>query len=152
MTEALQEPEYRVERSTEVDPNEIIALRAADGSRVFTPEKWQKNLKLSLCTVLARDPTDRRLIGIGFVSGNAFHAELVDLTVHPDYRQQGIATLIGAELLNYVNEEEIEYVGLTYDESKPWLRDFYAKGGFVPINNAMWLERSIDLANGSQKE
>jgi ribosomal protein S18 acetylase RimI-like enzyme len=145
MSERLQEQEIFIERSKAVEPAEIVGLRAADGPDAIleTEGIWRECVDQSLCTVTAREPATNELIGIGFVIGNLRHAQLVDLSVKPEYREKGIGAQVGKELLDYVEENNIRYVGLTYDKTKPWLKSWYESAGFEEIDFAMWLKRSI---------
>jgi GNAT superfamily N-acetyltransferase len=58
--------------------------------------------------------------------------------VHPDYRNQGVGRAILKLIINYTLREKIKYVGLTYDKTSPWLKDFYELEGFELIDFAMW--------------
>lgn len=130
--------------SKEVKPQEILKLRKACGSEDEQEEMWRQAITLSLCVVTARDSgTKNELIGVGFVVGNNRHAQLVDLTVHPDYRQHGIGAKLFDMRVKYCRDKEILYVGNTFDPKQPWLKEFYEKHGFVQIDFAMWLEDSI---------
>ena len=91
-----------------------------------------------------RERNTERLVGIAMVAGNQRHAELVDATVHTDVRQRGIGRMMMERLVDYVREENIKYVSLTYDKTKPWLKDGYSQHGFESINFAMWHKDSLD--------
>jgi ribosomal protein S18 acetylase RimI-like enzyme len=108
-------------------------------------EIWRKCLEQSMYVVGAREEATARLVGIVMLAGNQRHAQLVDATVHPDLRQQGIGEAIGERLKEIAREEKIKYVGLTFDKTKPWLKDAYARHEWVSIDFAMWLRDSVEL-------
>ena len=91
-----------------------------------------------------RKQTSKQLVGVGMLVGNQRHAELVDGTVHPDFRRQGIGRVILSERIAFAREEQIRYVGLTHDERSPWLKEYYERHGFKPIGFAMWLSDSLE--------
>jgi ribosomal protein S18 acetylase RimI-like enzyme len=137
--------------SKEVKPQEIIDLRQAGHKESTT--MWAKAIDLALCVAIARDSESmNRLIGIGFVVGNNRHAQLVDLVVHPDYRQLGIGGKLIDMRLEFCRQQGILYIGNTFDPSVPWLKDFYSKHGFRQIDFAMWQEYSLrNLSEGENQ-
>ena len=133
----------QVQRHGPLTPTEVMELRAAAAWGVDTAEVWQECLDSALCTVTARDPQGA-LVGMGQVVGNARHAQLVDIVVHPQFRRRGVGTAIVQELLAYVNESGTPYVSLAWDKSMgEWLHQMYRSMGFVDIDFAMWLARSL---------
>lgn len=140
---SMNPEKFLVERSNKVTPAEIIALRETEGVAGDSEEIWSSCLNQSLCTVIVRSSLTRQLVGMGQVTGNLRHAQLTDLSVKREYRNKGIGKLIGAELLKYVEENQILYVGLTFDKNDPWLKAAYEQYGFRQIDFAMWLERSV---------
>lgn len=140
------------ELSKDVKPEEVIQLRAACGHKE-PADMWRKAIDLSLCVAAARDAdAQNKLIGVGFVVGNNRHAQLVDLVVHPDYRQQGIGGKLFDMRVKFCRAEKILYVGNTFDPANPWLKEFYAKHGFKQIDFAMWLSDSIDNLNKTEPD
>lgn len=126
-----------------VSPQEILDVRQEEA----TPESldvWQKCIDQSLFVVGVREQETQRLVGIGMVAGNQRHAEIVDGTVHPDFRQQGIGKVLLTERIAFTRQEQIRYVGLTHDENSPWLKEYYERYGFKSIGFAMWLSDSLD--------
>lgn len=136
--------------SKEVEPREIIELRQPGDKE--SSDMWARAIDLALCVAVARDSADaNKLIGIGFVVGNNRHAQLVDLIVHQDYRQQGIGGKLIDMRLEFCRQQDILYVSNTFDPSKQWLKDFYFKHGFRQIDFAMWQETSLKSLSESQK-
>ena len=133
---------FHVSRDPGVTGLEVFRLRQAMGAQAETPEVWDKCIAESLCTVTARDAAGA-LLGVGFVVGNSRHAQLVDMSVLPEARRQGIGAALQAERIAFCRERGIRYVGLTRDPRHPWLRDMYLKAGFRDVDFAMWLEDSL---------
>lgn len=131
-----------ISRDSSVSAHEILKLRDIKDSQNKTLQMWEKCIKQSMCTVSAREEANE-LIGVGFIVGNARHGELVDLFVHPSYRQHGVAAGVVNELLSFTKEKGILYVGLTYDKNNKWLKSFYEKHGFESIDFAMWQKDSL---------
>lgn len=137
---------YVIAREPDVPGTEVRDLRASDSTdeiQIRTPQFWDTCVAQSLCVVTARERIADRLVGIGFLVGNFRHAELVDMTVHPDARRNGIGRELQQERLAFAKEHDITYVSLTWDTSKPWLQPFYLSNGFVPVDFAMWHEDSL---------
>jgi GNAT superfamily N-acetyltransferase len=137
---------YVIAREPNVPGAEVCELRASDSTdeiQIRTPEFWDTCVSQSLCVVTARELFADRLVGIGFLVGNFRHAELVDMTVHPDARRNGIGRALQQERLAFAQENDITYVSLTWDTSKPWLHPFYVSNGFRDVDFAMWHEDSL---------
>ena len=128
----------------QIDPvltAEEVALRILSGWDGDQNE-WESCLTQNLCNVSART-ADGAVVGVGFASGNSRRADIADLVVHPNWRQMGIGGKILDALLDYTTQQKIKYVGLAYDTSSPWLREFYEKHGFQDIDFAMWTKASL---------
>lgn len=137
-------PDLIIERSRAVTPAEIIVLRGTTGIAQESEEIWRNCLEQALCTIIARSAISGELVGFAQVVGNARHAQITDLIVKTEYRRAGVAKQIGRELLKYVEENNIVYVGITYAPNDLWLKTIYEHYGFRQIDFAMWLERSIN--------
>jgi ribosomal protein S18 acetylase RimI-like enzyme len=119
-----------------ITPSDVIYIREEDD----TPEQrelWQQCLDESLYVIGVKEMSTDQLVGIGFVAGNARHAELVDGTVHTQYRRRGIGRALIADRLAFVTTRAIPYVTIQFDVSKPWLRAYYESCGFSSIDYAM---------------
>lgn len=121
--------------------NEVIKLRKLSGWD-YDLQEWHICLKQNLINVSARNDNGEA-VGVGFLCGNQRHAELVDLVVHPDYRNKGIGRDISRSIITYALDCKIKYFGLTYDKKSHWLKDFYESEGFRVIDFAMWHESSL---------
>jgi GNAT superfamily N-acetyltransferase len=130
--------------SKEVSGEEIFELRKAAGYGDGDSAMWTGSVQSAVCVATARDKEkEDLLVGVGFVAGNNRHVQLVDLVVHPDYRKQGIGGRLFDIRRDYCLEKKIPYIGLTYDQNSPWLKDFYTRHGFEEINFAMWHKSSL---------
>lgn len=130
-----------IEATSTITADEVVKLRLKSGWDGDL-EEWTKCLHQNLINIIARN-SKGELLGAGFLSGNARHAEVVDLVVDPDYREHGIGEGILEQLIEYAKSEKIKYLGLTYNKKSPWLKDFYEKQGFQSIDFAMWYKDSL---------
>ena len=89
-SEAPQLPEgFELITDKSITPEEILDVRQ-DPMDARALEVWQKCIDQSLFVVGVREINSQRLVGVGMLAGNQRHAELVDGTVHPAFRQRGI--------------------------------------------------------------
>jgi|SRR5277367_213527 len=132
---------YAVRIDLAVTPEEVLFVREEkDHSKL---EIWTLCLSQALCVVSAREEESGKLLGIGFLVGNQRHGNIVDLSVHSSVRKAGLGGQILDRLVKHAKELEITYLGLTYDQRSPWLKDFYYRHGFRLIDFAMWEEGSL---------
>lgn len=128
---------------TEVFAQEVISLRELEYGSQQDEKTWQECINHALTVATARNTDTNELIGIAFVIGNARHAQIVDMVVHPDYRKDGLGGNLLDMCIEFIRERGILFAGLTYDKNHPWLKDFYAEHGFQEIDFALWLEDSL---------
>ena len=85
-------------------------------------------LERSLCHICAFD--GEALVGFVYVAWDGgIHGFLLDPTVHPDYRRQGIGTVLIRRAAEVARERGIACLHVDYE---PHLAAFYAACGFVP--------------------
>jgi GNAT superfamily N-acetyltransferase len=144
----VNDEKYSIGINTPVGPKEILAVRGEPSGQ---EELWRKCVDGAMCVVSARDVETRQLVGIGFLVGNHRHAQLADLVVHHSARKNGVGGRIFDALVRYAREQQITYIGLTWDKKSPWLKDFYARHGFREIDFAMWEEHSLAATQKSVK-
>ncbi|WP_237671723.1 GNAT family N-acetyltransferase [Syntrophus gentianae] len=83
----------------------------------------------SHCFLTAMD--GKRLVGMArAISDRANDAYLQDLTVHPDYRRQGIGTRLVKTLLARLQADGLPWIGLIAERNSS---SFYAPSGFEPM-------------------
>jgi GNAT superfamily N-acetyltransferase len=128
-----------------VTASEIVEYQKRCGSTgwgVGTVEMWDSCIQQSLCIASGRDKGE--LVALGFLIGNVRHAEPVDVSVLPEYRNQDLGRQIMRSLMDHAIALNIAYVNLIHDPAKPWLADYYNKLGFHKIDFAMTHERSFN--------
>jgi GNAT superfamily N-acetyltransferase len=104
--------------------NELFQASWSD----HTPRNFAQALQHSLAYVCAFDH-DRL---IGFVNAawdGDCHAFLLDPTVHPDYRRQGIGSALVRGAVEAATVRDVEWIHVDFDAE---LRSFYERAGFVP--------------------
>ena len=130
--------EIVIEADPSVTPNEIMALHKACGSTSWSlgnEVMWQDCIDQSLSIVSARQ--DGKLVGMGFLVGNARHAQLVDIVVDPEARGDRVGTRITEALTADAEKRGVRYLGLVRDPNQPWLKSYYESLGFADIDFAM---------------
>ncbi len=108
-------------------PEEFAALWPAAWDGVEAPD-FAPILSRSLAHLGAYH--DGRLIGFVNVAWDGgIHAFLLDTTVHPDLRRQGIATALVVEAVRVARERGAEWLHVDFE---PHLQGFYRACGFRP--------------------
>lgn len=114
------------------EPSEYVALRSTAGLGKRTKEAAAIGLPNSLFSACVRN--DDNLIAMGRVVGDGgCHFEIVDVIVHTDFRERGLASQIRDELITYLrsNAPKSAYVSVVTDGGAPAL---YHKFGFEPTS------------------
>ena len=89
---------------------------------------WSNILSRSLCYICAF--SDDNLIGFVNVAWDGgVHAFLLDTTVHPEFRRQGIGIDLIKRATAYTKNNSIEWLHVDFE---PQYRDFYHRCGFKP--------------------
>ncbi len=115
--------EYRV--NPPVTNEALNALFAASWPD-YASSDFAPVLSRSLAYVCAYQ--DERLVGfVNLAWDGGIHAFLLDTTVHPDVRRQGIGVQLVAEAVKVARERGIEWVHVDYE---PHLKAFYERCGF----------------------
>lgn len=55
----------------------------------------------------------------------------------------GVGGCLVDRLILEASNYKIRYLGLTFDDSKPWLQAFYERHGFQTIGFGMWHHTSL---------
>ena len=120
-------PEIRVRSA--IDTKELAALicRSWESPR---GDDWSSVLSASLTWVTAHD--DRRLVGFVNVAWDGgHHAFLLDLTVDPLVRRQGIGTALSRAAVDAARKAGVEWLHVDYEAH---LGSFYERCGFHPTS------------------
>lgn len=123
---------------TSVTASEVVALQQSCGSKGWglgDENVWKDCLDQSLCAVTARD--EGNLVGIGFLIGNARHAQIVDIVVDPAARGDRVGSRITEALVADAEKRGVRYLDLIRDPAQPWLKSYYESLGFEDIDFAM---------------
>lgn len=113
-------------RNDVILPEELNELLSTNEWAVYPIEKLEQCINMSWGNVCVRND-DKRLIGyVRVLSDGIRHAYICSLIVHPQYRNNGIGTMIMDELLSMLREENL-YPTLV---SGPDKRRYYEKFGF----------------------
>ena len=123
---------------------EYLALRQICGLSARDKEASKTGLANSIYSVIIRNKTDEKLIGMGRIIGDGGTAyQIVDIAVHPKEQGKGLAKAIMELLMKYVHDEinPQAYVNLIADRPADKL---YEQFGFVettPESLGMYLKR-----------
>ena len=123
-------PTY-LERDRSVDPAEINALYTAVGwnkKGQRTLERTTRMLQESPYFVVAIH--NARIIGFGRILADAYVAQIFDIIVSPDFRRQGVASVILQKILAFA---EGKYLGISLIDGSG-VEGLYEKAGFVAVN------------------
>ncbi len=123
---------------------EYLALRQICGLSARDKEASKIGLANSIYSVIIRNKTDEKLIGMGRIIGDGGTAyQIVDIAVHPKEQGKGLAKAIMELLMKYIHDEinPQAYVNLIADRPADKL---YEQFGFVettPESLGMYLKR-----------
>jgi GNAT superfamily N-acetyltransferase len=94
----------------------------------YEAHSFSNQLRVSLAWVAAQDGD--RLIGFVNLAWDGYaHAFLLDTTVHPQWRRQGIGGKLVRTAIDVAHSRNLEWVHVDYE---PSLDSFYASCGFSP--------------------
>jgi len=126
---ATKAPNKMLTQTVEIPkPKEFQQLRIDCGLSTRSDAAVSAGLANSLFATTIR--LDERLVAMGRVVGDGgCNFEVVDIAVHPDFQRQGVAQLVMAAIMKYLedNAPESAYVSLIADHHSPAL---YKKFGF----------------------
>ena len=123
---------------------EYLALRQICGLSARDKEASKMGLANSIYSVIIRNKTDEKLIGMGRIIGDGGTAyQIVDIAVHPKEQGKGLAKALMELLMKYIHDEinPQAYVNLIADRPADKL---YEQFGFVettPESLGMYLKR-----------
>ena len=97
---------------------------------------WPKHEEWDFSPILERSLlwvcvyADTQLIGyVNLAWDGGVHAFILDTTVHPDYRRQGIGAQLVKKAIDAAREHNLEWIHVDYE---PSLEAFYLQCGFQP--------------------
>lgn len=116
----------KIEKDVYITAKELNQLLKTNNWHVDNLEKLEKMLKTSWCYLTARN-SENRLIGfVQTISDDIFHAYILRLIVHPDFRGKGIGTAIFQELMTVMEQHNLKPTLV----ATPGNKTFYEKFGF----------------------
>ncbi|HOF05501.1 MAG TPA: GNAT family N-acetyltransferase [Syntrophales bacterium] len=107
-----------------------------------SPELVRRIVTGSHCFVLAREGEE--IVGMGrAISDGVSDAYIQDVSVHPDFRRQGIGSRIVREILLRLRNDGLQWIGLVAGRNT---LPFYRRLGFeeLPAATAMLMMINID--------
>lgn len=122
-----------------IKPEEIISLRESVGWLGDSPERWSIALEQSLDVIAVRSRTGD-LVGMVCLAGNARHAVMCDLVVHPDHQHQGIGEALMAKLEQSLQTFDVTYVYAELAKTNPF-REKMIQSGFVMTRESLFRAR-----------
>lgn len=85
---------------------------------------------LRQCLVHVTAHHNDRLVGFAkLATDGCAHAFLLDPTVHPDHRHQGLGTRLVKTLIETAKQHDVQFIHVDFE---PHLTQFYEKCGFSP--------------------
>lgn len=121
-----------MQNSFQIIPNGQVEI--AELNELLQTNNWQINdltklksaLANSWCYIIARAPNGRLIGFVHVLSDGIFHAYVLRMIVHPEFRKNGIGSSIMAELMKMLGEAKLKpTLGAT-----PGNERFYEKFGF----------------------
>ena len=111
--------------NSNVPAKQIADLRESVGWNRME-ESYNNPLMNSYCHIACYD--GGKLVGyVDSVSNAVTDAYIQDLTVHPDYQNQGIGTELMNRIIAYLKERKIFWISVMFEEN---LAPFYRRFGF----------------------
>ncbi len=125
-------PEIEISIVKQADPEAILSLYRhagwwqTDENPAYLGQV-ERIIGQTFCFVVARDGSE--LIGMGrAISDGVSDAYIQDVMVHSDYRGRGIGKAIIAKLLEHLQANKLQWIGLI---SEPGYERFYESLGFT---------------------
>jgi predicted GNAT family N-acyltransferase len=123
---------------------EYLALRQICGLSARDKEASKTGLANSIYSVIIRNKTDEKLIGMGRIIGDGGTAyQIVDIAVHPKEQGKGLAKAIMELLMKYIHDEinPQAYVNLIADRPADKLYEQFGCVETTPESLGMYLKR-----------
>lgn len=125
--------DIKIEKNGKISPSELNSLLITNNWEIDCIDKLDKMLSNSWCYLTARN-SDHRLIGfVQTISDDIFHAYILRLIVHPDFRGKGLGTTIFQELMTILGQHNLKPTLV----ATPGNKSFYEKFGFKQEINGL---------------
>lgn len=118
--------EIQIEKDGELTPLELNNLLKTNNWQIDSITKLEDMLRKSWCYITARDKNNRLIGFVQTLSDDIFHAYILRLIVHPDFRGKGIGSSIFQELMNILEQHNLKPTLV----ATPGNKEFYEKFGF----------------------
>lgn len=118
-----------------IQPEEVNEVRRKFGWNPDTPERWRECLDQSIVVGVRYNS---KLVGIGFIAGNARHGVLCDDSFDPDHQTDAMIEAILDETLRLAKEKGMRYFYLHSSDPKPTYREMYLKRGFKDTGGSLF--------------
>lgn len=117
-------------------PEDVLEVLAIEKASFATP--WSEILFMNEI-FKPRSYPKAAVIGekiVGYICANHLldEAHILNLTVHPEHRQQGIASRLAKHMIGLLRKEGCETIFLEVRESNRAARSMYEKAGFREIS------------------
>jgi [ribosomal protein S18]-alanine N-acetyltransferase len=116
-------------------PQDLPAIMAIE--RLSYPSPWDVHTFLSVLTdEECRNLTaawGERIVGYCFAQSMTRMVHLLNIAVHPDYRQRGIARAMIEDMISFARSANKSYVFLEVRRSNSTAQALYASMGFFPV-------------------
>ncbi len=117
---------YRVLHNGEVDVQELNELLKTNNWNIGDFDKLESALSHSWCHIVARDSGGKLIGFVHVLSDGIFHAYVLRMIVHPDFRKNGVGSAIMTLLMKVLNDSKLKPTLA----ATPGNEKFYEKFGF----------------------
>lgn len=115
-----------ITKDGDISISELNNLLKTNDWQIDNTQKLERMLRSSWCYITARDKHNRLVGFVQTLSDDIFHAYILRLIVHPDFRGKGIGSNIFKELMLILELHKLKPTLV----ATPGNRKFYEKFGF----------------------
>jgi len=117
---------FQLHHNGEVTTTELNELLATNNWQVSDTAKLESALAGSWAHLIARDSTGKLIGFVHVLSDGIFHAYVLRMIVHPDFRRNGVGSAIMTELMRVLSEANLRPTLA----ATPGNEKFYERFGF----------------------
>jgi len=117
---------YHLSHNGEVDVQELNELLKTNNWNVADLDKLESALINSWCHIIARDSGGKLIGFVHVLSDGIFHAYVLRMIVHPDFRKKGVGSAIMSLLMRVLKDSQLKPTLA----ATPGNESFYEKFGF----------------------